>query len=137
MSPGSRTSRDRPRNPKTVAAPSVARYSPSLSGSVVFQRSATCDALGSTALSSSSRLAPSSGENEVTPVMLPPGCAMLVTSPVPTGSATMARTIGRVVVTAFAAWGEGGGSRGGGGGGGGKQPTPTTTPPGGGDELRR
>ena len=51
----------------------------------------------------SSRLTASSGLKCATPVMFPPGCAMLVTTPVMTGSPIAAATMGMVFDAALAA----------------------------------
>ena len=53
------------------------------------------------------RFDPSSTPNTVTPVRLPPGRLRLVTSPTSTGSNPIMKTIGIVVVVAFAAGAEG------------------------------
>src|SRR5262249_28830221 len=63
---------------------------------------ATRVSLGTTSLSSSSRLPARSGELLVNPVTLPPGRARLSTNPVPTGSPAAAMTIGVAVVTFLA-----------------------------------
>src|SRR5262249_58076798 len=63
--------------------------------------------VGTSSCSSSSRFDPNSTPNTVTPVRLPPGRLRLVTSPTSTGSNPMIKTIGIVVVAAFAAGAEG------------------------------
>ena len=60
-------------------------------------------ALGTTSCSSSSRFGPTSTFKLVTPVTLPPGRFRLATSPTLTGSVAAEKTIGSVVVSAFAA----------------------------------
>src|SRR5262245_42212348 len=64
-------------------------------------------AVEASSCSSSSRFDPSSTPNTVTPVRLPPGRLRLVTSPTSTGSNPIMKTIGIVVVVAFAAGAEG------------------------------
>ena len=56
-----------------------------------------------TSLSNSSLFKLSSGANWVNPVTFPPGRAKLVTNPAPTGSLTLAKTIGIVLVVFLAA----------------------------------
>ena len=58
--------------------------------------------------SNSSRLAVSPSLSMLTPVRLPPGRARLATSPSPTGSAPLLKTIGIVEVAFFAASAESG-----------------------------
>ena len=60
-------------------------------------------AVGTNSCSSSSRFGPSSTPRVVTPVRLPPGRLRLATSPASTGSTPIEKTIGIVVVAAFAA----------------------------------
>jgi hypothetical protein len=67
------------------------------------QRTATRLTPGTACLSSSRRLPTSSEERLDTPVTLPLGRARLATSPLPTGSATKAKTMGRVPVACLAA----------------------------------
>src|SRR6266545_2884326 len=59
--------------------------------------------LGNASLSSSSCF-PLNSERLDNPVTFPPGCARLVTSPVPTGSVTLVMTMGIVVLAFLAAW---------------------------------
>ena len=54
-------------------------------------------------MSSSSLLVFSSGDKLAFPVTLPPGCARLVTRPVPTGSTELVITMGMVLLAPFAA----------------------------------
>ena len=68
-----------------------------------FHSTATRTAVGTMSLSSSRRLALNSGYMVLIPVMFPPGRARLSTSPLPTGSAATASTIGRVLVARLAA----------------------------------
>src|SRR5262245_16409958 len=63
----------------------------------------TTVAAGTSSCSSSSRFGCTSAFSDVTPVMLPPGRARLVTSPIATGSDATSKTIGIVVVAALAA----------------------------------
>jgi hypothetical protein len=58
------------------------------------RRTATRVRLGAISLSNSSHLPLRLYSNAVNPVALPPGRAMLVTNPAPTGSMTFANTIG-------------------------------------------
>ena len=58
---------------------------------------------GSSSRSTSSRFGASSTFNVVTPVRLPPGRLRLATRPTSTGSVPSMKTIGIVVVAAFAA----------------------------------
>ena len=60
-------------------------------------------AVGSNSRSSSSRFGPTSTFKWVTPVTLPPGRLRLATRPSRTGSLPVVKTIGIVVVAAFAA----------------------------------
>ena len=60
-------------------------------------------AVGTNSCSSSSRFGPTSTFNAVTPVRLPPGRLRLATRPTWTGSTPVVKTIGIVVVAAFAA----------------------------------
>ena len=60
-------------------------------------------AVGTSSRSTSSCFGPSSTPIEVTPVMLPPGLFMLATSPSAIGLPAVTKTIGIVVVAAFAA----------------------------------
>ena len=60
-------------------------------------------AVGTSSRRSSSRFATSSVPTKLIPVRLPPGRARLVTRPSPTGSSLTIKTIGIVVVAAFAA----------------------------------
>src|SRR5262249_44189807 len=66
-------------------------------------RSATTLAVGSSSCSNSSRFGATSTYLLVTPVRLPPGRLRLATRPVRIGSIPPSKTIGMVVVTAFAA----------------------------------
>ena len=70
-------------------------------------RSATRTASGRSCRMISNRFDASSTLNVETPVTLPPGRLRLVTSPTATGSAPVVKTIGMLVVAAFAASGEG------------------------------
>jgi hypothetical protein len=54
-------------------------------------------------VASSNSFAPSSTAKKLIPVMLPPGRAKLATTPAETGSSPIAKTIGIVEVTPFAA----------------------------------
>jgi hypothetical protein len=65
------------------------------------ERTATRVSFGTTSLSNCSRLALSSTFMSERPVMFPPGRAKFATKPDPTGSLTMAMTIGMVVVAFF------------------------------------
>jgi hypothetical protein len=67
------------------------------------QRTAIRSARDTICVSSSKYLPIKSAVLSVTPVMLPPGRARLVTIPLPTGSATNVTTMGMVVVACFAA----------------------------------
>jgi hypothetical protein len=58
--------------------------------------------VGANSRSNSSRFGPDSTNSVVTPVMLPPGRFRLATSPAATGSTEVKKTIGIVVVAAFA-----------------------------------
>ena len=60
-------------------------------------------AVGTNSCSSSSRFGATSTVNWVTPVTLPPGRFRLATRPSWTGSPPISKTIGMVVVAAFAA----------------------------------
>ena len=60
-------------------------------------------AVGTNSCSSSSCFGPSSTFKLATPVALPPGRLRLATSPIAIGSAAVEKTIGIVVVAAFAA----------------------------------
>ena len=64
---------------------------------------ATTVVVGTNSCSISNCFCPSSAPIPVTPVMLPPGRFMLATSPAATGSLAVTKTIGMVVVAAFAA----------------------------------
>jgi hypothetical protein len=66
-------------------------------------RKASEPALGSSSCSNSSRFGTISTDAWVTPVMLPPGRLKLATSPSLTGLLAVSKTIGMVVVAAFAA----------------------------------
>ncbi len=57
-------------------------------GSAAFQSTAMRERVGTASLSNSNRFPLKSVAISLTPVRLPPGRARLVTSPVPTGSAT-------------------------------------------------
>ena len=67
------------------------------------QRKATRATLGKASLSSSNRLPSRSGAMMLSPVIFPPGRARLETSPVPTGSAASANTMGIVALAFLAA----------------------------------
>jgi hypothetical protein len=73
-------------------------------GGVPSERTATREIFGRSSRSSSTRLATSSVESDVTPVTLPPGRPRLSTSPSFTGSAPVAMTMGIVAVAFLAAW---------------------------------
>ena len=60
-------------------------------------------AFGTSSRSKSSRFDPSALTRKLTPVILPPGRARLVTSPILIGSAPTEKTMGIVVVAALAA----------------------------------
>jgi hypothetical protein len=60
-------------------------------------------AVGSSSCASSSRFGITSTLDDVTPVTLPPGRLRLATRPICTGSPAIVKTIGTVVVAAFAA----------------------------------
>ena len=64
-------------------------------------------AVGTTSCSSSNIFGTISTFRKVTPVRLPPGRFRLATRPICTGSAIVVKTIGMVVVAAFAAIAEG------------------------------
>src|SRR5262249_47115494 len=78
-------------------------YGPPVFALDEFQRTATCDTVGSASLRSSSRLPPSSAVMLLNPVIFPPGRARFVTTPGASGSATFAETIGIVFVAVLAA----------------------------------
>src|SRR5215475_9570805 len=63
-----------------------------------FHRTATRESLGTVSLRSSRRFPLNSGDSMANPVMLPPGRSRLAISPLPTGSALAAITIGIVLV---------------------------------------
>ena len=58
----------------------------------------TLETFGTVSLSSSSHLPPSEASYTAKPVALPPGRAKLATKPLPTGSATVAKTMGTLRV---------------------------------------
>jgi hypothetical protein len=60
-------------------------------------------AVGTNSDKSANRFGPTWLFSDVTPVIFPPGMAKLGTSPVATGSVPVSKTIGIVVVAAFAA----------------------------------
>ncbi len=98
-----RTSSDRSLSPNALAAASM-----SVRGQVSprppdCQRKATRATLGKASLSSSNRLPSRSGAMRLSPVIFPPGRARLETSPVPTGSAAAANTMGIVALAFLAA----------------------------------
>ena len=64
-------------------------------------------AVGTTSCSSSNIFGTISTFSKVTPVRLPPGRFRLATRPICTGSAIVVKTIGMVVVAAFAAIADG------------------------------
>src|SRR5215467_8574360 len=82
---------------------SSAWYLRVIAGSEELYKTATREIPGTVSLSSSSRFPLSSVENSVTPVILPPGRAMLATRPVPTGSPAPSRTMGILEVALLAA----------------------------------
>src|SRR6516165_10075796 len=59
------------------------------------------DTFGTTVASSSSCLGDESSDELVSPAMLPPGRARLMTRPLPTGSVELAMTIGIAVIVRF------------------------------------
>ena len=66
-------------------------------------RTAIGEAVGAISCKSASRLDPSRAVNTLTPVIFPPGRARLLTRPTFIGSSPVVKTIGTVVVAAFAA----------------------------------
>ena len=72
-------------------------------GSAGFTRCAMILAEGTTSCTSSSRFGANTTPNVVTPVRLPAGLFKLATNPSLTGSSPVKKTIGMVVVAAFAA----------------------------------
>src|SRR5262245_20698455 len=90
--------------PSAWAAESTSRFCGSAStGAVGLTSKANTPALGSNSCSNSSRFGAISSDAWVTPVTLPPGRLRLATSPILTGSAAVSKTIGMVLVAAFAA----------------------------------
>ena len=90
--------------PRVAAAASTARAKgPALAGVSGLTSSAMAGAVGTSSRTTSSCFGPSSTAIEVTPVMLPPGLLRLATSPIAIGSPAVTKTIGIVVVAAFAA----------------------------------
>src|SRR6516165_9050151 len=77
--------------------------SPSYAGRFGLTSTPITLAFGKRPCSSSSRLASSSEVSPPVPVMFPPGRLRLVTRPLLTGSAAIVKTIGMVLVAAFAA----------------------------------
>src|SRR5262249_21520386 len=67
-------------------------------GGVGLNKAATGETRGAISLSSSTHLPPSEGSLVAKPVALPPGRDRLATKPLPTGSATVAKTRGMVRV---------------------------------------
>jgi hypothetical protein len=86
-----------------AAACACAVTNAALRGTLGLMSTAKRVAAGNRALNSPSRFAVSSVVMEVTPVTLPPGRLKLVTMPVWTGSAPVWKTIGMLVLAAFAA----------------------------------
>ena len=82
---------------------SASRNGLAIAGLVGLTSTAMIVAVGTSSCSSSSRFGPTSTFKLVMPVMLPPGRLRLATSPILTGSAPTAKTIGIVAVAALAA----------------------------------
>jgi hypothetical protein len=90
--------------PSARAASSISRNERSgIPGFGRFDRSATREMPGTASLISSNRFPRVSIPMTLTPVLLPPGRARLVTSPIPTGSPTCAMTMEIVRVACWAA----------------------------------
>jgi hypothetical protein len=102
-SAGPRTSWDRSATPNAWAASCASLQGPAFAGLLAFQSTATRDRCGIASLRSCSRLATKSGDWVVSPVILPPGRARLETTPPPTGSIAVGKTIGMVFVALFTA----------------------------------
>ena len=98
ISAASRTLAALTTNPNEGAAASADRRNAAFAAVSMCRRAATRVTPGATFLSASSHFPPIGGSKCVNPVMLPPGCDKLSMNPLPTGSATLAKTIGMVRV---------------------------------------
>src|SRR5215813_9336981 len=87
----------------TRAADCTSLDTVSAAGLVGLTRTANTEVVGNSSCTSSSRFGPISSTNEATPVRLPPGRFRLATNPSATGSAPVTKTIGIVLVAAWAA----------------------------------
>gem|GEM_PF-6006755 len=103
MSLDSITSRYWSFTPNAFAASSSSFITNALLGTFDVPRTATRDSFGTTSRKISNRFPPSSGAKLDSPVIFPPGCARLATTPLATGSLSCAITIGIVDVAPFEA----------------------------------
>src|SRR5262245_12302769 len=90
-------------NPILEAAASTSRAMTPATGLVGSTKTPNSVACGSSTRRSSRRFAVNSVARKLIPVALPPGCAMLATRPILTGSSLTEKTIGMVLLALLAA----------------------------------